>query len=518
MRSAFTLLFALFAVAACALSPAADNAFTNQDYATAIAILQQESEQDSTDAELWRALGFALSRNDNPAEALKAYDTVLELQPADYDATLAAARLHILLHQPQAASLRYEQLLEADSTDVEALWGLADVAEINEDYALAVLYLQRSLDFLPRYIPTLMKLARFSSYINELDNAIAWYKNAIDVEPTMAEAWSGVGRMYWWKGEPYSAVKWYAHAIQLDAANTELLDEWKKVRQEMKWNGQSKLAWISEEEDDSTIYTLTQKYQISRLLSNRIFGSVSSLWQWNRKEYAQSTLKEEKWVDETSMRLQWRGPHLWRAGGSVGATKDGTLTRGMIDISGSTRVFGILLQDAIVAGQEQFSHWYHLNHRFVDNHFELSWKRWQYSVDYRAGYVEKTYIRHDTQLAENPFVHYSWQLSHLLYKPMNLKLNCYWKRMDFTYSSNRYYTPQDRRLWGGGTSLYYPIASWYVYGSGAIEQDSDGEIGYNADAELGWQQHGVSLSVGGGMFHNPWYTSRTISVSVGLLW
>jgi cytochrome c-type biogenesis protein CcmH/NrfG len=518
MRYFWIILFSWLALCAGALPPAADAVFAQHDYSGAVAVLQQELAQDSTNVELWRALGFAHSRCDQPAEALQAYERVLQLQPADYDATLAAARLQMAMHHTTQAEELYRGILNSDSTDVEALWGLADVAVAAENYQQAVAYLETSLALLPQYVPTLLKLGRYYSYINRLDDAISSYREVTQLQPDNTEAWNGVGRMYWWKGQPYSAVKWYRQALALDSTNAELLEEWHKVQQEMTWNGQAKLVWTSEEEDESTIYSLTQQYAMSKLLTNRLYGKVTSLWQWNRKEYDNSALQQEKWVDETTLRLQWRGPHLWRVGGTFGGSKDGEITRGMLDVSAGTTVFGIQVKNALVAGQERFNHWYNLHHRYIDNHLELGWKGWIYNVSYRAGVVEKTYIRHDTQRAENPFIHYSWQLSRLLYKPMNLTLNCYWKRMDFTYLSSRYYTPQDRRMWGGGASLYYPLASWYVYGSGAIEQDSDGETGYNADAELGWQQGGLSLSIGGGMFHNPWYTSRTVSAMATVLW
>jgi tetratricopeptide (TPR) repeat protein len=515
LKQTILILTFLTGIALSAISSAVYQMLDEGDYSEAIEFLNQDLNSNAKDIEAWRMLGFSYRQIDNPQESIVAYKKVLEHYLEDYDARLAVARLYLQTKQYRKAEEEFQIILNQDPADVEAYLGLARSAKAQEDFQSAIHNYQLALQYLPDFIPTLLELATVYSYSDQLGNAIKTYNQIIEIDATWSEAWAGLGRMYWWSDKPFTSQKKYKKALQLDPENMEFTAERNKVKAETKFYPTARFSIVEEREDAYTIASFNQKYTLKKRFSDLIEIQLNSFLQYNQKERKRSNQTHEKWFDNHYLKTNFWLHELISVNFTAGASsQDSVLTvmDGGVVISGRWRK--IKIRNSTNAGEEYFNHWENLSRIYLKNNLQISWNRISFSSNYTVGKVEESHIWHDTALAENPFVDYTFGLNYLLYEPVNLKLGASHRFMDYQYNSSQYYTPADRSLIAMNVSLYYPYKKIYAYASTSAERDNNAEYGYSNDLEFGLNLSNFSLALGYGNFKNPYYESDNLAITI----
>ncbi len=113
-------------------------------------------------AEAVIAIGDSYERQDKPAEAVKAWKRIVEVDASK--AEMVFDRIQKLLFElGQYSEIEefYHQVLEKDPKNLQAILGLASLAEKRGEQPLAEDFYNQALDINSEYLPALLGLIRF---------------------------------------------------------------------------------------------------------------------------------------------------------------------------------------------------------------------------------------------------------------------------------------------------------------------------------------------------------------------
>ncbi len=156
-----------------------------------IAQLREAAQKNPNSPEAQAALGQALYRRGEYAEALSVLDAAIRLNPADAGLFFARAKIQENTSRRDASIKDYEQGLLLD----------------------------------PKNVPAMMRVADLLRYRRDPDRAIYWYRRVLEVEPGNAEAHQRWGQVLAQKGELWSAINEFEAAMRLDPKNDAVLYE-----------------------------------------------------------------------------------------------------------------------------------------------------------------------------------------------------------------------------------------------------------------------------------------------------
>jgi tetratricopeptide (TPR) repeat protein len=231
------------------------------DYPRAVNLLKTAVVEDETNPEAWRLLGFSYWRLDSLQKAVAAYQQVLILRPADYDARLGLGAIFALQGSTGSSIAILSEILAVDSTDVEAWLGVGKSYSWQNDLTEAEAAYRQALFYLPGYPRSLLGLAEVLAWQSKSTEARVVYHQLLEIDSTYAEAWTGLGNSWYWTDHPYQALVYYDKAQQLDEYNQQLNQLITRVENEVEWSHQPAYTYWAE--DDDGLITEHEKFSFS---------------------------------------------------------------------------------------------------------------------------------------------------------------------------------------------------------------------------------------------------------------
>lgn len=167
---------------------------------------------DPARASTWNALGLAALDNDDPDEALTAFERGLALQPGHPALSLHRAQCLRRLGRLPQAHAAFEALLRADPAQLEAWRGLARVLSALGDAAGARECRRRALALAPADREIALEHAIACLHAGAPDEAAAGIEAALAADREDAQAWAWLGRTRLKLGQVESARAAFAEA------------------------------------------------------------------------------------------------------------------------------------------------------------------------------------------------------------------------------------------------------------------------------------------------------------------
>ena len=257
------------------------------DYPGAVDLLKTAVVEDKTNPEAWRLLGFSYWRLDSLQEAVAAYQQVLILRPADYDARLGLGAIFALLGSTGPSIAIFSEILATDSTDVEAWLGVGRSYSWQNDLREAESAYRQALFYKPGYPRSLLGLAEVLAWQNRSTEARAVYRQLLEVDSTYAEAWTGLGNSWYWVDHPYQALLYYRKARQLDEHDQQLNRLITRVENEVEWSHQPTYTYWAEDDDG----LITEHEKLSFSTGKRI----NDLFEITGRFSAYSSFRDNGW-------------------------------------------------------------------------------------------------------------------------------------------------------------------------------------------------------------------------------
>lgn len=266
-------------------------AVAEEDYSRGIELLRIAIQEEGSNPEAWRLLGFSYRMVDSLSAAVSAYEQVLKLQPEDYDAKLALGALLAHAGETEASIGMYGHILQTDSTDVEAWLGIGRSRSWQNDLSEAETAYRTALLFKPGYPRGLLGLAEVLAWQDRSREAQDVYDQLLETDSTYAEAWSGLGNSWYWSDRPYRALDCYDKSITLDN-NPQVNEQIARVSKQVSWYHEPRYSYMVE--DDAGLETESETISLSSgKRINDVFeigGSVAAfssyrdgLWEYRRR-------------------------------------------------------------------------------------------------------------------------------------------------------------------------------------------------------------------------------------------
>jgi len=156
-----------------------------------------------------------IGRNERcPCGSGKKYKQCCLVRPSNA-ALLTAAREHHEAGRLQPAAKIYEQVLQQEPNNVDALHLLSILASQVGETTTAERLMRQVLKLQPEHAGALSNLGIALQAQGRSDDAIACYEKVIAIRPEHAEAHNNLGNLYFAQGEPAKAIANYRQALEL---------------------------------------------------------------------------------------------------------------------------------------------------------------------------------------------------------------------------------------------------------------------------------------------------------------
>ncbi len=209
---AVCIVVCVFAIAGCAVtSPApteqpevyeqllagGDQAARRGDFRTALDLFRRAVRVQPT-IDGWMRVGAAAEAfgPSRMAEALFAYEQVLELDPKHIDALEHVGSLYMQSKQYSLARGYFDRVLLIDATRWQSYNTLGVIADHEGNTTLALDYYRDALDLNPTSAVILNNLGYVRFRIGHLDTAMNDFQLALNYDPGYTAAWMNLGRLY----------------------------------------------------------------------------------------------------------------------------------------------------------------------------------------------------------------------------------------------------------------------------------------------------------------------------------
>lgn len=193
----------------------------------ALKCLRRAYKQDADNIELLYALGDLLLEGGENKEALVCYEKIVVLDPAEDDAWVSQALVHVSLEQPKLAEKACRKALEVNPESTFALNALGDVcaAQGQKDEALACYCKVLEID--PEDAQAHLNLGEHYYDGGDLAHAEKHCLQAVELDPGLAFACLALGNICMDLDRNEDAMNWFQQFITLetDPAAKQIRDE-----------------------------------------------------------------------------------------------------------------------------------------------------------------------------------------------------------------------------------------------------------------------------------------------------
>jgi tetratricopeptide (TPR) repeat protein len=493
--------------------------------------------QAQTDSlEIWRHNGYQAKLRNDIKTAIKYYQKILNAQSGDYDATLALARLYFKKAKYNKSIELYKRLLSKDPKDVEALKGLGDNYLYLDENRRAIDYYKKAISFLPSHIPLYFDLAKAYSWNDQAGKAIEIYQQILKKDNTYAEAFAGIGKMYYWQEKPYKAMKYYQKAMKWDPGEIEYKNKYDEIKRETLLNISSQSKLVNEQEENYNIDAFVEKIGISKRLTDHFDFSANAILDASDRTYYNidkdtARIYNAAWIKSGYINQNHK---IYLYGGYT--FSDEQFSAYGINWKWNGRIANIRLKNNLTGGYDYFYYWNQVGQKFVNEQISAGYRQWTLGINAQTGIVDKAFIldipNDKYYNDENPFTGYGFSLTYKIFANPKVNLSANYSFLDYTYKSNRYYSPLGRELYGPSANIFYKTGQFYIYtdvaynfGSEYYYENIDSQINKNyidadnwsINAETGYAYDRLDISISASRFYNNYYNNFILAFNLKYL-
>jgi hypothetical protein len=355
--------------------------------------------------------------------------------------------------------------------------------------------------------------AKNHMFKDELDSAIVIYKKIMVIDSTYAEAWEGIGKMLYWKGYPKSALEYYSKAVSLDPTNKMLAQDYKKIKNELKFIVSASLHKINENEDTYNIDAIVQKYSLNKRTGDHFSFSINPMLDYSKREYSDNTT-EKRWYDNTWVKFTFLSPHH-KLSAFIGASaSDDKLTSYGLSWNAIFNISKIKIKNTITAAYDYFYYWNEVGHDYISNYLSINYKCIILDGTYRYAVVRNNFIWDFEEKEKNPNTLFNTAIKFRIFNKPKIYLGVSNQYRNYEYQSPLYYTPYERSLYGIYFSEYYSKNKFYNYIDFFYGKDNYNIINWTGNIEIGLTTDKISYSLGGSRFYNEFYQNYNLFFAV----
>ena len=476
------------------------------------------------DIEQIRQKAYEAKEAGNITTAIQGYSKVLSLQPEDYDARLALARLYVTAEDYEQAIKLFHKILQNDPEDVEALKGLGDSYLNKGSLKKAQTYYQKAIDFLPEHIPLYFDLAKAYSWDDQLDKAIGVYRQILQKDDTYSEAWQGIGKMYYWMDKPYTALTYYEKAIKLDPDEKPIRKEYENVKNETRYNISYQPKYVNEQEENYRIDAFIQQFGVQKRLNDFLDLSVNYLLDHSDRNFSNTNVGDTvRWYQSAWVKAGYIKAHH-KVYAYAGYSSDQRFSSYGLNWKWNFDYKAFKISNNINAGYDYFYYWNNVGQHKAEENVQIKYQKISLNAGVSFGWIDKAFIldvpndRYEED--NNTYNGYDASLGYEILSKPKINISANYSYLNYTFKSNKYYSPQGRNLFGGSLSAYYDFNHFYVYGNFAyntgdeyyyeninenIETNYLNADNWSANGEIGYNYKKFSVSVNAGKFFNDYY-------------
>jgi tetratricopeptide (TPR) repeat protein len=157
--------------------------------------------------------------------AISSYQTAVEIDPNYYSGYVALGNLHEIKKSPLALDF-YKTALQIDERGLDALYGVAMIAQNSNNLEEAKSYYRKILEISPDYYTALYNQGYIKLvYESEYDSAAYFFRKTVEIEPKYADAWYNLGLSEQARGRNREAIKAFKQALKIDPEYKKAQDE-----------------------------------------------------------------------------------------------------------------------------------------------------------------------------------------------------------------------------------------------------------------------------------------------------
>lgn len=370
-----------------------------------------------------------------------------------------------------------------------------------------------SNDTLAARVNEYFSLAKSYIYKDELDSAILIYEKIMEIDDTYAEAWEGIGKMLYWKGYPKTALEYYSKAVSLDPTNEKLMQDYEKIKNELRFVVSASVHSINENEETYNIDAIIQKYSLSKRTADHFSFSINPLLDYSQREYSDNN-KEKRWYDNTWVKATYFSPHH-NISAFIGASaSDDQLTSYGISWESNFNISKVKIKNTLTAAYDYFYYWNQVGHDYILNTLSINYKWILLDGTYRYAVVRNNYIWDYEEKDINPNDLFNTSLKFRVLNMPKIYLGVSYQYRNYEYQSPLYYTPYERSLYGIYFSEYYKRNKFYNYIDFFYGADNYDIINWTGNVEFGLTFNRISYSLGGSRFYNEFYQNYNLFFAV----
>ncbi|RUS26867.1 hypothetical protein BC938DRAFT_484013 [Jimgerdemannia flammicorona] len=153
--------------------------YINREYGEAIEIYQEVIRKNPNVHQAWVNLGLIQEELGNPAKALQLSLVAAHLRPKDGEAWKRLARMSTEQGAIRQAIYCYSKAIQADPTDVDAIWDRSYLHKEIKKYNLAITGFTKLLELAPHHTKVIDELAKIYRETNQPEQAIPLYESAM---------------------------------------------------------------------------------------------------------------------------------------------------------------------------------------------------------------------------------------------------------------------------------------------------------------------------------------------------
>jgi len=470
---------------------------------------------------------YQAQSNQNYKIAIQKYKQALDINPNDSQIHLALGKLYYKLENYPKATYFLNRVYVKDRKNEELIDLIGNSYLFSGKLYGAVNFYLAALEQLPENIKIYFQLAKAYSWKGQMKKAIEIYKKILELDNTYAEAWQGIGKMYYWMGKSYSSAKNYQKAISLDPTNIVLQKEYAKVKKTMTFQTFGKWSLINENERHYDISAITQKYGVSKIITDNLQISANFLADHSNKILnQQESNKIKKIYTNAFVNIDYAlGDSRFKLYSGY-TFSDKKMSSYGLKWKYTYRIKSFEISNELAGGYDYFYYWNNVGEHAISDNFTVKYNRLKLILNAKHGLVDSLMIfdekKDEVRVDFNHSKGGGASLSYEIMSKPKLEVSAHYSYFDYRYKSKLYYTPSGRNLYGLSTSLFYPVNNFYFYGSFGYNLGSEYYFditndklepvyidvdNWSANAEVGYELNTVSFSLGASRFFNPYYAN-----------
>lgn len=198
----------------------------NQEYDSARQILEDLIKYFSEDALCWYYLGCCYDSLDMFAEAISAYEKVIELRPEYIDAYKSLSIIYLRSGKPEKTCEIVVKAMDMDKEDYSFPFIMGTACMAAGNFQDSIKYLNIALELNPNNIQIYNNLGTSYLTIGDYDNACAAYQKAINAAPEDSLAYFNLASILQIQNKHAEACEYFEKAHNLDPNDDSYIIAW----------------------------------------------------------------------------------------------------------------------------------------------------------------------------------------------------------------------------------------------------------------------------------------------------